>query len=131
MFDLACQWPPGSWLVERDLDGSYVLDEKRLSDPSWCVIVANDDRTRQLVGYLVGYNSDHFGPARRPSGIRRIEKIEEVAVLQDSQRKGIGRLLVAAFEDWARRTNLRVVELGGGAAPGFYEKLGYKLVNVG
>jgi GNAT superfamily N-acetyltransferase len=128
LFELARRWPPGSWLVRQDEDGSYVLDHTRIANPSWCVLTAHDENSSQVVGYLVGYNTDFFRPPNTPTADRQVAKLEEIAVLPDWQRNGIGRLLVAAFENWARRESIEILTLGGGAAPDFYEKLGYKRV---
>lgn len=126
LLDLAQRWPAGSYVLLQDEDGFYVLDDNKLDDPNWCVLVAIDDSAGGVVGYLVGQNRASLLPMPIPAG--QTAKLEEIGVLTEHQRKGIGTLLVRKFEEWARRKCFTAVYLGGGAAPGFYEKLGYRRV---
>jgi GNAT superfamily N-acetyltransferase len=121
-------------LAESDGDAADTKGNRLLADRSWCVLVAFDDELGNVVGYALGCDWERF--LRRPSSAdvssiesRRAEKpeveLEELIVLPEQQGKGVGTLLVRAFEDWARDAGFKVCTLGGGPAPGFYEKLGY------
>ncbi len=54
-------------------------------------------------------------------------KLRQMAVVMDSQRQGIGQVLVTETEDFLRRRGVQTVELHARtSATGFYEKLGYE-----
>lgn len=53
--------------------------------------------------------------------------LEELAVAEDQQGSGIGRLLVDACEDWLRREGVETVFVSSlDTATAFYERLGYQ-----
>jgi GNAT superfamily N-acetyltransferase len=52
--------------------------------------------------------------------------VEEVAVRPERQRQGLGRALAAAFEEWARAREARLVALATRRAAAFYSALGYE-----
>ena len=110
----------GKWFIGRTLarDGSVDIDSvmHRLKNRTYGVIVAIDDQKATVVGYAVGYI---FGTERNA-------ELEELMVAPQYQRQGIGGRLVRAFEEWARASGMEICTLGGGPAPGFYEKLGWR-----
>jgi len=54
-------------------------------------------------------------------------KLRQMAVAIDSQRQGLGELLVKETEDFLRTHGVQIVELHARtSATGFYEKLGYE-----
>ena len=77
-----------------------------------------------LVGYLLGF--DHY--TFYANG--RVSWVEEVMVAADYRRRGVGRLLMARFEHWARSRNSRLVALSTRRAAAFYTALGYEESSV-
>jgi len=51
--------------------------------------------------------------------------VEEIAVTASLRRTGIGRALMASFEQWAASRGSRLVALATRRAAGFYSELGY------
>lgn len=73
-----------------------------------------------LVGYISGYRHVTFyagGPTAW---------IDELFVDTLHRQQGIGRGLVAAFEDWAFGHGCRLVGLATAGAAAFYQRLGYQ-----
>ena len=71
------------------------------------------------VAYLLGF--DH--PTFLANGT--VAWVEEVAVRSSWRRKGIGRALMARFEEWAASRGARLVALATRRAAAFYRALGY------
>jgi len=86
--------------------------------PISCLLVA--ERSGTLVGYLLGF--DHF--TFFANG--RVSWVEEVEVHSSFRRKGIGRALMAGFEEWAASRGSRFVALATRRAARFYAALGYE-----
>ena len=127
-------WPNGSYLLYQEEDGTSNIDKSRLQNANWCVLVAINDDTASIVGYLLGCDWDRylktsFQTAKMDlSQGGRVAKLEEVLVLPEHQKKGVGTLLVRKFEEWARLAGCKRVQLGGGPAPDFYKTIGYNRV---
>ncbi|MFA4015463.1 MAG: hypothetical protein RUDDFDWM_000546 [Candidatus Fervidibacterota bacterium] len=83
--------------------------------PDWQFVAEVDGR---IVGFLVG----------KPGEDRAF--ISWIAVHPAHWRKGIGGKLLKAIEEKANKAGLRIVELGTPFARKFYEKYGYKCVNI-
>ena len=77
-------------------------------------------RTSQGVkGFLIATVADY--------GFSMSGHLEELAVAEGEQRRGIGRSLVAACEDWLRSEGVGTVFVSSlDTAIGFYERLGYE-----
>lgn len=94
--------------------------EKRLADPSQKIFVAEADE--QVVGYihLEGYDT-LYAP--------HMKNILGIATARQYQRRGIGRALLSAAENWARHTGAAGVRLVSGEgrkdAHKFYAVCGY------
>ena len=121
LISLACIWPNGSLLVP--IHEERCTAEGRpiplLDDPNWCIRVAIDHEAKDtVVGYAIATRHNHLGIL--------IAELEEIFVSWDCQRKGIGSLLVQAFEAWAQLAECGKCIIGGGPAPEFYESLGYQ-----
>lgn len=88
-----------------------------LSDRSACVLVV--ERDGALAGYLSGYAHCTFYAGGRTAWV------DEVLVEESLRGLGLGRLLMAAFEEWARADGCVLVSLATRGAACFYEHLGY------
>jgi GNAT superfamily N-acetyltransferase len=77
------------------------------------------EREGHAVGYLLGFTRPAFW-ANGPIGW-----VEEIMVSEEHRRQGIGRALMAAFEERAAQRGARVVALATRRAGPFYEALGY------
>lgn len=89
-----------------------------LSDEAAWLSVAEADGN--LIGYCLGF--DHF--AFYANG--RVSWIEEIMVREDCRKKGVGRALMDAFEEWSRQRNSALVGLATRRAASFYKTLGYE-----
>src|ERR1044071_2872157 len=90
LLHVASRFPLGSYL---NIFGVTAL----LTNPHVCVIAAHAGG--DVVGYLLGF--DQYGY----SGMVSFEDpawVEELVVAEDFRSRGIGRLLMRRFEDWAR-----------------------------
>ena len=108
----------------------YKFDEEKtrknleyiLSKSYYKLIVACDEE--KPIGYIQGadYDNTYFEPLKNIMGL---------AVLDEYRGKGIGKMLILALEDWARKTGAVGVRLVSGynrtEAHGFYAHMGYEL----
>lgn len=86
-------------------------------DDHACLLVA--DHGGRPIGYLLGFDHLTFfanGP---------VAWVEEVAVHSSWRRKGVGRALMAQFEEWAASRRAKLVALATRRAGQFYRVLGY------
>jgi GNAT superfamily N-acetyltransferase len=93
------------------------LDAK-LADPHSCLLVAEHDG--RLVGYVAGHRHQTFYAGGPTSWV------DEVLVVEPFRGKGVGRLLMQAFERWSRDASCVLVSLATRGAAGFYERIGYE-----
>jgi GNAT superfamily N-acetyltransferase len=93
------------------------LLEAKLQDPGACVLVAEHE------GKLIGYVSGSARTAFYAGGLTAW--VDEILVLPELRREGIGSQLMEAFEAWAGVLNCRSVALATRGAAPFYEHLGY------
>ena len=89
----------------------------KLADPKSCQLVAEQDG--QLVGYVSGYCHPTFYARGQTAWV------DEILVDESSRGRGLGRLLMEAFEEWARGHDCVLVSLATRGTTGFYEHLGY------
>jgi GNAT superfamily N-acetyltransferase len=87
-------------------------------DESARLLVAEYDG--KVVGYCLGF--DHYAPYANG----RVSWVEEITVRAELRRKGIGRALMDAFEEWARSRGSRLVSLATRRTASFYVALGYE-----
>ena len=96
--------------------------ERIIGDRSYRTIVAERD------GRVVGFAGARTGPAYELDA--SAVQLAALAVDPAERRSGVGRLLVAAVEDWAREQGAQVVVLHSGfqrvGAHAFYRRLGYR-----
>jgi ribosomal protein S18 acetylase RimI-like enzyme len=80
-----------------------------------------------VIGFVTVKERPHF------TGIRE-GYVGELVVAEEAERRGAGRALMAAVEDWAREQGLARVSLDTGAsnvaARDFYAALGYEETDV-
>ena len=104
--------PSGSTFAESFLDLT--------SDPNTLVLVAVEEKSGELIGYLLGFLHNTFF-ADGPVGW-----IEEVHARSDRRRAGVASALTAEFETWAWGIGARLVALATRRARPFYEAMGYE-----
>ena len=90
-----------------------------LADCTVCIIVA--EVSGQVAGYLLGYDR-HGHPLYTDAPTA---EVEEIMVADEFRNRGVGRLLIQRFEDWARTRQCQRIIIGGAPAAGFYRSLGY------
>jgi GNAT superfamily N-acetyltransferase len=83
-----------------------------------CLLLAVNGH--QIMGYLLGFRHLTFY-ANGPVGW-----VEEIVVRQQDRGRGMGRLLVAAFEHWAAEQGCALVALATRRAAPFYRAVGYE-----
>lgn len=104
------------------LEGFTEEIERFLSIPQSNIIVAEDEETGRLAGYLqaIGRTQKH---------IRHVVSIN-IALLQCYTGQGLGGKLFAYLEDWARTQGIRRLDLtvmeNNPNAKKLYEKLGFQ-----
>jgi len=104
-----------SFAVERSaFDVSF---SALLESPDALLAVAADGE--RVVGYVLGF--DHY--ALFANG--RVSWVEEIMVADDVRRRGVGRRLMEAVEDWAKGRQSKLVGLATRRAEPFYRSLGY------
>jgi GNAT superfamily N-acetyltransferase len=114
LFLLVTQFPTPTRCAETVF---YDLFEAKLKDSAACLLVAEHE------GALVGYVSGSARSAFYVGGMTAW--IDEILVLPELRRAGIGRRLMEAFEAWAQDLHCRSVALATRGAALFYERLGY------
>jgi GNAT superfamily N-acetyltransferase len=111
--------------LARDFATSFVVDPAAfgasfstlIADSHACLLVA--EQGERLVGYLLGFEHVTLyanGP---------VAWVEEITVSTQHRRRGVGRLLMHAFEGWAATRGARLVGLATRRAASFYQALGY------
>jgi GNAT superfamily N-acetyltransferase len=90
----------------------------KLKDHDAFVAVAEIDA--QLVGYIAGDAHETFYAGGK------IAWVDEILVVANERRRGVGRALMAEFENWAAGGRCRLVGLATRAATEFYEELGFE-----
>jgi GNAT superfamily N-acetyltransferase len=88
-----------------------------LADDGACLLLALDGRAS--VGYLLGFRHRTFY-ANGPVGW-----VEEIVVRDQDRGRGIGRVLMDAFEHWAAADGCALIALATRRAAPFYRALGY------
>ncbi|MDB6112648.1 MAG: GCN5-related N-acetyltransferase [Pedosphaera sp.] len=111
--------------LARNLATSFVVEENSfarsfislLSTPDACLRVAELDGV--VVGYVLGFTHETFfanGP---------VAWVEEIMVREGCRRHGVGRQLMAVFEEWAGCRDAKLIALATRRAAAFYQSLGY------
>lgn len=114
------------FMMARDLATSFIVDEDRfhasfnkiLTMQRHAVLVAESDET--LVGYALGFCNLSF------YGNGNVAWLEEIYVLPEYRKAGVGRSLMANYELWAKQNECAVIALATRRAETFYLSLGYE-----
>lgn len=114
LFDLVRSFPTPTPCDSRSYTAALRI---KLADSSSFIAVADDEQF--LSGYVAGSCHATF----YASGW--IAWVDEILVRPERRGHGIGRMLMEAFEHWARSKNCRLVSLATAGAGPFYEHLGY------
>jgi predicted GNAT family N-acyltransferase len=86
-----------------------------------------DELDKTAVQFIV-YDGDNAVGAARFRIVDQKGKVERVCVLKDYRKKGVGKLMMDAIEQYVKQQGLTLEKLGLSAqltALPFYEKLGY------
>ncbi len=114
------------FILARDFATSFEVQRgpfnisfrKILDDPDALLLVAEDDG--DVIGYCCGLDHDTL------FANGSVAWVEEITVRASKRQSGIGKLLMTAFEDWARNRNSKYVALGTRRAADFYLAIGYE-----
>ena len=110
--------------AELALSFAFSAERFRASYPAMlaadgaCLLLATDGS--DYAGYLLGFRHLTFY-ANGPVGW-----VEEVVVRARDRRRGIGKLLMDGFEEWAAGEGCALVALATRRAAPFYRDLGYQ-----
>ena len=115
VFELASQLAMSFRPQRSAFDRSFAV---LLADEGCLPLVAEADG--ELAGYLLGFTHPTFF-ANGPVGW-----VEELMVAPGARRRGVGRELMAAFEEWCAGRGCRLVAAATRRASGFYTGLGYE-----
>lgn len=105
---------------------SYKADLAAQKRGDRSILVARKD------GELIGFVTVEWKPTYPPFARDHIPEIADLYVLPKFQRRGIGRQLVLACEELARKKGLKAIGIGVGVAPEYgpaqrlYVSLGYQ-----
>ena len=88
-----------------------------LQSPDAFLGVAEDNGN--VVGYVLGFDHHTF----YANG--RVAWVEELMVAPEVRLRGVGRLLMETFEEWARSRRVKLIALATRRAELFYQRLGY------
>lgn len=99
------------------LDAYTSMFQRKFTDP--CSFIAVAEQGETLMGYVSGYKHAAFYAAGDTAWV------DEIFVVNNERRSGVGRLLMAAFESWATNSGCRLVSLATAGAADFYLVLGY------
>ena len=125
--DLAAELLPGFFKPAADYERPRAEIEAQIADADALLLVAED--ARGVIGLLMAALRE--SPPWAGFVRRRYVEVVDLAVDADARREGVGRLLMAAAEAWARErgadsVDLTVVE-GNAPALALYERLGYRM----
>ena len=116
------------FLLARDFATSFRVVERTfrkslkeiLSADDAILLVAEDAEEAIVVGYCLGFEHSTF------FANGKVGWVEEIMVRLSPRNRGIGRLLMTAFEDWAAGRGAKLVALATRRAARFYRAVGYE-----
>jgi GNAT superfamily N-acetyltransferase len=115
LFSLVRQFPTPTPASNESFANSLRV---KLKDADSFIAVAEIDA--RLVGYVAGDAHETFYAGGKTAWV------DEILVVENERRRGIGRALMAEFEDWAAGGRCRLVGLATRGAASFFEDLGFE-----
>jgi GNAT superfamily N-acetyltransferase len=117
---------PALFLLARTFATSFIVEqsafesafEQLLTQTEAFLAIAETEE--EIVGYVLGFDHLTF------FANGRVAWVEEIIVSAEVRRQGIGRQLMAAFEDWARAREAKMIALATRRASPFYFALGFE-----
>jgi GNAT superfamily N-acetyltransferase len=116
VFDLACLLATSFVPTRNAFDASFAA----LQPDDQARLLVAEDHGGAVAGYLLGF----VHPTFFANG--KVAWIEEAMVRPDRRRLGLGRALVAQFEEWSRHRGANQVALATRRAEDFYDALGFE-----
>jgi GNAT superfamily N-acetyltransferase len=114
------------FLMAKTMATSFDVDAVNFKN-SYADILKNSDSicfiaesNNKPIGYLLGF--DH--PAFYANG--RVSWMEEIYVVDDYRKKGIGRMLTDEFEQWCAERKSKLIGLATRRAADFYKSMDYE-----
>ena len=115
---LDISWPEGE--LGEDYYRRSIVDEDA------CTLVAVDDGTGEVIGYIIGWKR------QKAIEFRMLENqgiVENMFVLEEYRSMGVGGMLISGFERWCRDrgiVNMTVTaSVGNGRGIAFYRRNGF------
>jgi GNAT superfamily N-acetyltransferase len=115
VFTLTVKFATSFQLVANTFRASFA----RLLEQSGALLLVAEE-SGAILGYLLAFDHDTL------FANGRVAWIEEVMVCEDRRRRGIGRELMACFEQWAKSRGSVLAALATRRATAFYLALGYE-----
>lgn len=117
---------PAIFLLARAFATSFAVEQpaferafaELLTQPDALLAVAEADG--EIAGYVLGFDHVTF------FANGRVAWVEEIMVGNSFRRRGLGRLLMGAFEQWAAGRDAKMIALATRRAADFYRALGYQ-----
>lgn len=117
---------PNVFLLAHEFATSFAVEQaaferafaELLTHPEAFLAVAEADG--EVVGYILGFDHVTF------FANGRVAWVEEIMVGDSFRRRGLGRLLMGAFEQWAVGREAKLIALATRRAADFYRALGYQ-----
>jgi ribosomal protein S18 acetylase RimI-like enzyme len=106
---------------------AVVYYQKALTDPEYLTLVARNDR--RCSGYVIGSAVNKYSYRNGTTG-----ELENIYILPDVRRNGIGRALVEHLLVWFKTKGIKRVTVSAysrnDAAIAFYDSIGFSLASV-
>jgi GNAT superfamily N-acetyltransferase len=112
---LVVQFPTPTPASSEDFAQSFRI---KLKDPDSFIAVAELDS--KLIGYIAGDAHETFYAGGKTAWV------DEILVVPEERRRGVGRALMSEFENWAESSRCRLVGLATKNAAEFYHDLGFQ-----
>jgi len=82
---------------------------------------------RMIEEYYTSFSFHIFQDSKK---IKIYKLIDGIFVHPDYRGKGIGKNLIYAMEDIAKKENIDLIDINGVVNPGFFNKMGYALAEI-
>ena len=84
---------------------------------SICLVAEIEEK---IIGYLIGFDHRAF------FANGRVSWVEEIYVVENFRRRGIGKKLMDEFEEWNLKRGSKLIALATRRASDFYSAIGYE-----